>query len=269
MNARTNVIACIFISIILMSSVIAQPLNLRGNIVDQPIETIAQPVAGISAELAPVKSEVLKSETLVPEFNRLRASDEEIIAADAFLVNNGFSRQTKPENVWGLRETYRTTNQKGIRMLETYTLRVQDYGRLGSTDTAALAEDDAGAIAQGDMAAIAQVEVVSGGRSEVYSFALIAPEGDFENAEEYQVAETGEVLSVVAANSWWSCTKARVKDKCGSACLDALVSCPKSSWVAYLGCLAVKCGGCFLKAGACCGCNCKWWCKWATGCCHR
>ena len=251
MYSRKNVITSLLICIILVSGVLAQPIR-EVSAVAQPISTIAQPTANVSADLAPIKTEVLKSNILVPEFARLRAVDAEVIASNDFLVSKGFSAQTGAANVWGQRETYRTTS-KGQRMDETYTLRVQDYAKPGSKDAAA----------------IAQVEVVAGGRSEVYSFSLIAPEGNFEMAEEYQVGETGGIVSVTKANSWWSCTKQRIKDKCGSACLSALTTCPTSSWVAYLGCLAVKCGGCFLKAGACCGCNCKWWCKWATGCCHR
>ena len=253
MNARTNVITSLLICIILVSGVFAQPAAREFSAVAQPISTIAQPTADISADLAPIKTEVLKSNILVPEFARLRAVDAEVIATNDFLVSKGFSAQTGAANVWGQRETYRTTS-KGQRMDETYTLRVQDYAKPGSKDAAA----------------IAQVEVVAGGRSEVYSFSLIAPEGNFEMAEEYQVGETGGIISVTKANSWWSCTKQRIKEKnCGSVCLSSLTSCPTSSWVAYLGCVAVKCGGCFVKASACCACNCKWWCKWAVGCCHR
>jgi hypothetical protein len=253
MKARMNVIVSLLIGMILVSGVLAQPVTRESSAIAQPTSAVAQPLSDISSDLAPIKTEVLKSNTLVPEFARLRAVDAEVIAANDFLVSKGFSAQTGAANVFGQRETYRTTS-KGQKMDETYTLRVQDYAKPGSKDAAA----------------IAQVEVVAGGRSEVYSFSLIAPEGNFEMAEEYQVGETGGIMSVTKANSWWTCVKQQIKERnCGSVCLSSLTSCPTSSWVAYLGCVAAKCGGCFVKASACCACNCKWWCKWAVGCCHR
>jgi hypothetical protein len=54
---------------------------------------------------------------------------------------------------------------------------------------------------------------------------------------------------------------------CGGACITAIATCPKNSWAAFLGCIAVRCGVCAIKCPPCAACDCRWWCKWAAGCC--
>jgi len=113
--------------------------------------------------------------------------------------------------------------------------------------------------------ALVQVVVTgSEGQEEKYSFILVSPPGKYENADEYTVDERG---AVVKASSWRSCMLEHLPE-CGSRCADALKSCGGNP-AQYFVCLAWRCGGCFLKVSACCICNCRLWCKWAVGCCHR
>ena len=246
MSSIIGVVVCL--CLLLGSSMAALPVSRV------PVESvIAQPSAEPTLELKPVQSEVLQARTLVPEFANLVIADDEIIVANDFLKNKGFVAQTKENNFWGVRETYKSKPKGGIEIEETYSLQVRDYANPNSKDAAA----------------VGRITVTASGRSEVYSFALIAPEGNFSRAEEYKVGEIAGKLQVAKANSWWSCLKQRLKDKCLSPCVTSLVSCGGSgSWAAYLACVAKECGGCFAKQAACCACNCKWWCKWATGCCH-
>jgi hypothetical protein len=58
-----------------------------------------------------------------------------------------------------------------------------------------------------------------------------------------------------------------IRSSCAETCLGSLVGCA-GAFPVYVQCVAVACGGCALKCGACAGCNCGFWCKWAAGCCE-
>jgi hypothetical protein len=58
-----------------------------------------------------------------------------------------------------------------------------------------------------------------------------------------------------------------VRSTCASVCLGSLTACA-GVFPVYLKCVAVACGGCALKCGACATCDCSFWCKWAVGCCR-
>ena len=115
-----------------------------------------------------------------------------------------------------------------------------------------------------DQASIATVRITAGQTTQEYAMLLEAPGGNFAQAREYKV----ENDQVVAANSWWTATRSCVVGSCTSVCVGALVTC-SGTWAAYLLCLAVACGGCWVKCTACATCNCSWWCRWAAGCCRQ
>lgn len=130
---------------------------------------------------------------------------------------------------------------------------VQDFVKKGSKDTAGLC----------------RIVISSGNDREEYSFYLVAKDGDLKNILEFRVNPQGQIIK---ANSWWSCTKDRVKEKCASACLTAFITCipfNAGSLAGYIACVISSCAQCVIKASACCACNCKGWCKWAVSCCHR
>lgn len=115
-----------------------------------------------------------------------------------------------------------------------------------------------------DQAAIGTVRVTAGKNTEEYDMLLEALDGDFEDVRESKV----ENDKVVPANSWWTAARSCVIGKCGSVCIGALTVC-RGTWAAYLLCVAAACGGCWVRCSACATCNCRWWCKWAAGCCRQ
>jgi hypothetical protein len=58
-----------------------------------------------------------------------------------------------------------------------------------------------------------------------------------------------------------------VRNSCAGTCLGALTACA-GVFPVYLKCVIVACGGCAVKCGACAGCDCGFWCRWAVGCCR-
>lgn len=148
-----------------------------------------------------------------------------------------------PNAFFGLTKAYKSSDGKTA----TFGLSLQSYSKAGS----------------GDEAAVAVITITSGKESDTYRFSLVAPKGDFRNAVERRVDARNTVR---LANSWWSRCKACLKKKCIAVCLGALVTC-SGTWAAYLACVAAACGGCFVACAACAACNCRWWCKWAAGCC--
>jgi hypothetical protein len=130
----------------------------------------------------------------------------------------------------------------------SFEIRVQDYAKRGTRDRAA----------------VLTATVKAGGNSDTYQALLEAPRGDFSHAREFMVKGN----AVVPANSWWSAARSCVTKNCTSVCVSSLFTC-SGTWAAYIACIAAKCGLCWLKCAACATCNCKWWCKWAAGCCKQ
>jgi hypothetical protein len=215
------------------------------------------------AELALVSSEILSTAAVSADFASMKEADSLMKLASDNLVERGFEALTGDDNFFGIIETSRVMMDDGEIVQQTTTLEVQDY----------ISSD------RKDLGALVRVRLeTEDGCKEEYIFNLVAPCGDFSKPIEYQAVATSirdpatgamsTQLEMVETDSWGSCMLQELK-KCASPCVNALVTCPKSSWTAYLGCLAVRCGGCFVAKAACCTCNCKWWCKWAVGCCKR
>ena len=258
-----GLIICILLLCNLVAVVIAQPpedsYNGKSEATDGYKTTTEEYKAGptleenptVTAEIKPTVSELINPEDVVIQFNERRMTDNKIIAADAFLVENGFSAITEAKNTFGLREVYKGIDENGVEQEAVFTLKAQDYEMKGSKGAAALAE----------------VEIQSGGEKQTYSFVLLAPEGDINTVEEYKVVESEGSANVERAHSFWSCVRNRIRSEgCGgSSCVDALTSCWHGSIVGYLGCLAWRCGICYGAAAACCVCDSGWACSWLLG----
>jgi hypothetical protein len=115
-----------------------------------------------------------------------------------------------------------------------------------------------------DQAAIATATITAGQYTEELDLMLEARGGNFARAREFKV----ENDRLVPANSWWTAARSCVLSGCSSVCVGSLISC-SGTWAAYLLCVAAACGGCWVRCTACATCNCRWWCRWATGCCHQ
>jgi hypothetical protein len=190
---------------------------------------------------------ILKRRLDEPRSNLRRLDDE--------AQKRGYKKITGPKGDFGLRQTYQAANpvrapkgERGepVQKIE-FELSLSSYEDPDS-DT---------------QAAVASVRIVADSNTEVYDMLLETDGGDFQEVREFKV----EREQVVRANSWWTAARDCVFRNCGGVCIGALLTC-SGTWAAYLACFAVVCGGCWLKCAACATCNCKWWCKWATGCCR-
>lgn len=115
-----------------------------------------------------------------------------------------------------------------------------------------------------DQAAAGTVTVTAGPYTSDYSLLLEAPRGDINRMIERTVRGTELVL----VDGWWDRFR-RCLGTCGGPCLAALGTCIVAGALpAILACLAVSCGGCAARCSACATCNCRWWCRWAVGCCE-
>jgi hypothetical protein len=168
----------------------------------------------------------------------------------------GYKPKTGPRAQFGLRQKYRAREEvkpgpgeKGSPVQElTFELSLSELEKDNSTD----------------QAAIATVRIEAGDNVEEYDMFLEALDGDFLDAREFMV----EKDKVVLANSWWSATRTCLTSTCASACVSSLITC-SGAWSAYLLCVAGICGGCWAKCTACATCDCRWWCRWAAGCCRQ
>jgi hypothetical protein len=206
--------------------------------------------AQIETELTPQKSKVLSSKTLDKSFIQLIKTNDEVKTLAGHLNSKGFVAQRESRNFYGISETYKDAISK---KQVTYKFQFQDFRNPNSKD----------------LIALCHLSASSGKEIETYTFYLIAPNGDFDQMQEYFIDKR---LNILQANSWWSCTKKRISNKCPGACLTAFITCVPagaSSVVGYLVCVVSNCAGCLIKAGACCACDCRWYCKWATGCCDK
>lgn len=224
------IICCFFINSV---PIFAQTVPIKEN----------EPLA---VELKPIKSKILKAKYLSPVFAKLYKADKEIIDLGDDLKKKGFQVQKGIKNFWGIQETF-SKDGKTV----TYSVYIQDYTKPNSKDTAA----------------IGQVRVIAGDRSEMYSFSLEAPDGDFDKAIEYRIDKK---LGISKANSWWSCVKRRLLGSTAT-CAGSLLTCAPAAatWAGYLACVAASCGFAYAKVTACCSCDCSWWCRGAVGCCDR
>lgn len=193
----------------------------------------------------------MRKDTLANRFDKLHKVDKEIKALDKHLKEKGFRPKKEKKNFWGIKSTHEDKGKKA-----EFSLVIQDYTKGKSKDGAA----------------IGQISIAAEGRTNVYTFDLIAPRGDFKKAKEYRVDAK---LKVLEAESYWDCVWDQLSkaDPLGYAsifvdCAAAAAFGGPFSWAVFLGCLGISFGATFGIACACCGCNCAWWCSW-LGCCRQ
>ena len=190
-------------------------------------------------------AKVVKSENIdvAQEFAAKQTTDKKIKAAHNYLKERGYEAKTGAGATLGKKETLRGKNEQGQDVEVVQTMKVQDYVKKNSKDSAAVAE----------------VEISSQGQKRTYTFILEAQGGDINKVKEMKVSEEGKVQ---AANSFWSCVYRRCP------CMANFYSCWNGSWTYYFSCIWRNCGlSCWTSASACCSCDCSWWCRWAVGCC--
>ena len=173
--------------------------------------------------------------------------------------NRGFADVSTPEESFAIRLTSRASAggilpPPGLGIMAAPVQSV-DFSLVGRSLTRG---NDQGAVATMSVSASGP----HGGEQVSYSMLLEAPSGHFDRAKEWTI-DNGRV---VEAHSWWSAWNGCLHSKCASTCLSSLWQCT-GTWSAYFWCVAAKCGGCVVKCAACATCDCRWWCRWAAGCC--
>lgn len=193
---------------------------------------------------------VIREDTKIPSAAALKgrfaalSKEPGIKALSTKLVEEGFKPVVTGKNAFfGVTETFKSNKGETA----TVTIEVQSYQKTGSKDAAA----------------VGNVRVKSGKNEATYRFSLVAPKGDFEKAEEHTVDRGNKVKK---ANSWYTRWRSCLRSRCAAACLGALVTCG-GTWAAYFWCVVARCGGCVLRCAGCASCDCRWWCRWAVGCC--
>lgn len=116
-----------------------------------------------------------------------------------------------------------------------------------------------------NLLAVGTMTVTAGSHEHTEYLQFEAPNGDIGRMIERKVDEGG---ALVVVDGWWDRFRGCLGG-CGGVCLAALGGCAGAGALpAILGCLAIRCGGCAAKCAACATCDCRWWCKWAAGCCR-
>ncbi len=186
------------------------------------------------------------------------ASKREVKAVLAAAKARGYIPSSKPADTQGFKRTYvpdGKVSDGGLTVTKLdYTYLVQDLKKSGSSDKAAIV-----------VTSFAAPGVL--GASDIDVRFLLAPSGDITKTQEMKFDTASG--TVVPTNSLWTRFKACITRECRTVCVGALGTCALASWAGYLQCLAISCGGCSAKCFACATCNCRWWCKWAAGCCRN
>jgi len=200
--------------------------------------------------------EVFDNKSVATQLNTLKKKAD-VMPIYAHATQMGFTVLEGAKNLQGFKRTYNArepvaSGTQKVQKLEV-SYQVQELKKSGSKDKAAII-----------ITTMKGVGIPEGIENDARL--LIIPGGDINKVEEFKVER--KTNTIVLTHSWWTRFKACLTGKCSSACLQALVTCPPASLVAYLGCLAVKCGGCSAKCVGCATCKCRWWCKWAVSCCR-
>jgi len=198
------------------------------------------------------------AQKMIAKRTRLRP-DLRALFADA--AAQGFKPLVGPKDVMAVKETYRAaqpikdpSGRVAVQSLEVEFV-AQNLGGPRTRDKWAIAT----------ISLKTQKPDGSAGPEEAYDMRLVAPAGNLQRPKEFIVTRG----KVVQTRSFWSRMKKCLRKKrwCAEACGAALLSC-SGTWVVYLACVAAQCGGCWGKCAACAGCRCRFWCKWAVGCCR-
>jgi hypothetical protein len=211
----------------------------------------------VDVEIRFEQTEILDAQAVAPTIQkRMTEAHGKLKKLDEEATKRGYKKATGEKAQFGLRQTFRAAKpvspkpSKGEQGEPVQELQVE-------LSLSALEKANSK-----DKAAIATITLTAGKNREAYDLLLEAPDGDFANAREFKV----ENDQVVPAESWWSATRSCLTRNCAAACIGALITC-SGTWAAYLACVAVICGGCWARCAACASCDCRWWCRWATGCC--
>jgi hypothetical protein len=209
-------------------------------------------------EIRSERVELLDPGNVLANFQNRHARDRRFAVLNEAAQRRGGRLDDRPERVLGYRHSFdaarpirRAPNEPAADPVDRaeFEIQVQEY----PTQTQ-------------DSLAVGVATITAGNNSASYPLLLEAPAGNFIAANEFTVVQD----RVEPTNSWWTAVTGCLTRQCVTVCANSLGTCSGSSgWLAYLGCVAWNCGGCWVKCAGCATCNCGWWCKWAVGCCAQ
>jgi hypothetical protein len=228
-----TVLACMCIVMLFFGKLLAQQ---KGAQQDQALE-------GPKVQ----STEALGSSEVKQRLETLIRKERAVQALALDLERQGYKLTDGEKSTFGRREVYDVQGKQA-----SFEFLIRDYSKVGSKD----------------LAAVGTTKIEVDGRIVSYSFALLAPNGDFNRARENTTDKAGNVMR---ANSFLSCFRNRVSSKCSRPCITALAACAPTafSWSLYFSCVTTACGACSIGAASCCSCNCKFYCKQVFSCCRQ
>lgn len=183
--------------------------------------------------------ELFKATAVREKMNALRSEDSVTRSLSDHLTMLGFQPRKTNDAFFGGKQSY----QVSVRKTASATVYVQDYKKRDSTD----------------LAALISIELTVGKRSETRTFGVILPKGNLKKAVGFESPDGNSVIYL--SRSFWSCVWSRWQDSCGPGCAQSAATSGLRSGF-------ISCGGCAIRAAACCVCECRSWCSWAAGCCE-
>ncbi len=178
------------------------------------------------------------------ELEKLATSHPGVMALRSEIEGLGFKPVAGVKGVWGTKASWTASNNQTV----SFEIHVQSFAKAGSKNQAAL---------------LNLTTIGSGGETDTYRCSLQAAEGDWSKAVERYADKNNKIRP---SNSYWPRAWKCIKGSCGGPCINSLAGCTGGLAACIISIVGI-CGGCAVKCLACAGCNCKWWCKWAVGCC--
>jgi len=178
--------------------------------------------------LKPLSEKVLRPDEVLKKLDGLRGTDKNLQILGRDLEEKGYRPQKESKNLFGIESTYSNDQQEKV----VITLYIQDYMKENS----------------GDLAGLCRLSLSEGKTEEVYSFYLIAPEGDFQKAMEFSVDKD---MKISERNGWWSCYKNYSKQRCIASKI-CIIYTRSRTWAPYIANVALTCQHCFILGSLYC-----------------
>ena len=176
---------------------------------------------------------------------RLLQTDLGMKSLKSEIDDAGFKPVAGSKGAWGTKGSWTRNDDQTVK----FEISLQGFAKPGSKDS---------------MALLIMTMTGPKGETDTYRCSLRAPAGKLANVVERYVDKNNKVL---LANSYWTRAWNCIRSTCGGPCVRSLTGCTAGIVPCIVSVLTV-CGGCAVKCLACAGCNCRWWCKWAVGCCR-
>lgn len=197
-------------------------------------------------DIKTVRSELIAKPSLSELFSARARKDPALQKIYSSLDKRGLKGGTADKDYFGAEETF--VNAAGDSLEASFYLR--GFSQAGSKAVGA--------------AGILSVSAY--GQSQIYYFLWYAPNGKLGDTIESRIDKK---LHTERTHGAFKTIFGSLKKTSPDLLERAQSTCPGASWTEYFDCIARMGSDGPLKAIACAGCDCHWWCVWAVGCCER